>query len=350
MIIKNFFFFYLTILLIFLQTNIYADIQVVAFKVKQEKINNELEALGTLRAKDAVTLTASVTDTVTGVYFTDGQRVSEGDLLLEMTSTEESALVRESIAKVTEAKQQYERVKNITNSGAISASVIDQRRSEYQSAKAQLSATKSRLSDRLILAPFSGVMGFKNISRGALVSPGQTIGRITNDNILNLDFSIPAFSMSAVKVDQDILAFSKTYRNKKFSGKIIALNSEVDEITRSLLVRAEIPNETHLLKPGLLMRVRIPYNFREALVVPEETILRDAEDTFVYIIDDIKNQSGVVKRKAIKTGTTIKGKVEILSGLKVDDLVVSDGIISLRDGVKVVFTFNKKTILKETNK
>ena len=150
-----------------------APLGVIVADVKAVPFEDRVEALGTLRANESVALTASVTETVSALHFEDGDRVEVGQLLVEMTSAEEQARLREARAREREAESQYRRVQSLAKQGTASQSLLDERSREWQTARAQLVAIESRLSDRIVKAPFSGVMGLRNISVGALVEPGD---------------------------------------------------------------------------------------------------------------------------------------------------------------------------------
>jgi len=137
---------------------------VIVAEAKLESLMDRVEALGTLRANESVSLTAAVTETVTGIHFDDGQRVKSGAILVEMTSAEEHAQLREAQATVDEAKRQFERVQSLATQGTASRSLLDEQRRDWETAQARLAAIESRLEDRLIKAPFSGVVGLRNLS------------------------------------------------------------------------------------------------------------------------------------------------------------------------------------------
>jgi membrane fusion protein (multidrug efflux system) len=142
---------------------------VIVAAVEKARFADTIEALGTLRANATVTLTATVTETVTAVNFEDGQRVEKGDILVEMTSTEESAALDAEQATVDEAKRQVERLEPLVKSGAAAQSILDERRRDLETAQARLNGIRSRISDRLVVAPFGGLLGLRNISAGAVL-------------------------------------------------------------------------------------------------------------------------------------------------------------------------------------
>ncbi len=165
---------------------------VIVEKVVKKPIADPLEALGTLRANETVEITAKVADTISAVRFQDGQSVSAGDVLIEQTDAEETALLQEAESLAEEAKRQFERIQSLVAQGSASESLLDERRQNWRTARARQDAVRSRLKDRLITAPFSGHVGLRRISPGALVSPGDVITTLVDDSSMKLDFTIPA--------------------------------------------------------------------------------------------------------------------------------------------------------------
>jgi membrane fusion protein, multidrug efflux system len=223
-----------------------------------------VEALGTLKANESVNITANVTETISAIHFDDGQRVSEGDILVELTSVEQHALLEEAAVRAGEAERQYQRVKALVAQGAASESLLDERKRDLDTARAVLVAIESRLSDRLIKAPFDGVLGLRNVSRGTLVEPADTITTLDDDSFMKLDFTVPSVYMSALQPGLRIEARAPAYGDRTFEGVVRGVDSRVDPVTRSIQVRALIPNPERTLKPGLLMRVELLVDPRDA--------------------------------------------------------------------------------------
>jgi membrane fusion protein (multidrug efflux system) len=251
-------------------------IPVIVKAVAFDRFVDRVEALGTLRANETVELTATVAETVTVVHFEDGQRVEAGSILVEMTNEEEHAQIEEELSKVAEAKKQYDRVRPLVQRGAASTSLLDQRRREYETAKARLRALESKLQDRLITAPFAGVVGFRNISVGALIEPGDLITTLDDDSVMKLDFSVPSIHLESLGTELSIEATSPAFAGRKFEGTVTSIGTRIDPVTRTIVVRAILPNPVRLLKPGLLMRVELIKNPRTVLVIPEEALIPSA--------------------------------------------------------------------------
>ncbi len=304
---------------------------VIVAKARVEQLYDRVEVLGTLRANESVDITATITDTVTAIHFEDGQRVSGGDILVEMTSKEEHAQLEEELSTISEAEKQYNRLPPLIESGAVSKSLLDQRERELSTAQARLRAIESRLQDRLILAPFSGVVGLKNISVGALVEPGDVITTLDDDSIMKLDFNVPAIHLASLERGIPIKARSSAYVGREFEGTVISIGSRVDSVTRSITVRALIDNQERLLKPGLLMTAELLKNKRDAIVILEEALIPSGKTNFVLVVDSSLSPLKAARRE-VQIGMRRFGAVEIVQGLKDGELVVTHGAMNVRPG------------------
>ncbi len=306
---------------------------VIVAEARLERFVDSVEALGTLRANESVALTVSVTETVTAIHFEDGDRVQAGKVLVEMTSREEHALLEEARATVVEAKQQYQRIKSLVAQDTAAKSLLDERRREWLTAQARLTAIESRLADRLVHAPFSGVVGLRNISVGALVEPGDVITTLDDISVMKLDFSVPSTYLGTLEPGLAIVARTRAYANREFRGEVKGIDSRVDPVTRSIVVRALLPNENGELKPGMLMQIELLANPREGLVIPEESLMPQGEKQYVLVVNE--SDGNKVMRREVRLGGRRPGEVEVLKGLAPGDKVITDGTIKVRPGQQV---------------
>lgn len=314
------------------QTVAEAPVAVKAMRVGLQPVQDRIEALGTLKANESVALSAPVTDVVSRVLFEDGQRVEKDQVLVEMVTAEERALQQEARSSVEEARSQYERAKDLASRKFTSESVLDQRRREYETSEARLKVIEARLADREIRAPFAGTMGLRNVSVGALITPETTIALIEDDSVLKLDFSVASTMLPTLKAGMEIVGRASGFEGEEFRGAIASLDNKVDEVTRTIRVRALVPNPDRRLRPGLLMTVDLLKSARQALMVREAAIVPAGSDAYVYILD---TAAGTVKRRKVATGVRRKGEVEVVDGLAAGDVVVVEGTLKLRDGVAV---------------
>ena len=306
--------------------------QVIVAEVQQADFEDRVEALGTLKANESVQLTVNVTETVTAIHFDDGERVEQGTTLVEMTSREEHALLEEARANLDEARRQFRRVRQLESQGIEAQSLLDQRRREVDTARARLAAVESRLADRLIKAPFTGVLGLRNISVGALVETGDAITTLDDDRVMKLEFAVPSTYLAGLQPGQPILARTRAYGDRVFEGEVKAVDSRVDPINRSVLVRAVLPNPERILKPGMLMTVELRRNRRQALVIPEAALMPKGGQHFVL---RLQGEPPQVEKQLIRIGSRRPGEVEVLEGLSLGDRVITHGMEKARVGAPV---------------
>jgi len=307
---------------------------VIVAEAREASFVDRVEALGTLRANESVEVTATVSEMVTVIHFQDGQRVKAGDILVEMTNEEEHALIEEGLSTVAEAKKQYDRMRTLAQRGAASESLLDQRRRDYETAKARLRALESNLKDRLVLAPFSGVVGLRNISVGALIEPGDVITTLDDDSVMKLDFTVPAVHLASLRKGLSIEARSSAFVGRTFEGRVSGIDSRIDPVTRSVTVRAVLPNPERVLKPGLLMQVDLLKNPRDVLTVPEEALIPSGRKNYVLVVERSASPA-VSSRREVTIGARRPGQVEILGGLAAGELVVVHGTLKVRPGQPV---------------
>lgn len=305
-----------------------------------DRFVDKVEAIGTLRANETITLASTVTETVTAVNFTDGQRVQKGDVLVEMTDGEEKALLDQQRALVNEAQKQLNRAKELAKTGAISKEILEQRQREVSSTRAGLAALASRLADHIITAPFDGVVGLRNISVGALLQPATQITTLDDDSVMKLDFSVPSVFLPTLKPGVEIVAKATGF-DEEFKGEISAIDSQIDEATRSVVVRAIIPNPDARLKPGLLMTVELMKNPRQAVGIPENAIVPEGRKHFVFVVDESQTPP-VTEKREIVIGARRPGDVEVTQGLKEGEKIVVQGTMMVRQGGSVTITAEQR--------
>lgn len=315
-------------------------IQVIVTEAYTDRFVDRVEALGTLKANESIVLASTVTETVSAVNFTDGQRVAKGDVLVEMADGEEKALLDQQRALVNEAKKQLDRTQDLAKSGAASSAILDERQRQYTAARAGLSALQSRLEDHIIVAPFDGIVGLRNTSVGALLQPGTAITTLDDDSVMKLDFTVPSIFLSAIGPGLEIIAKASGYK-ESFKGQITAVDSQVDSVTRAVTVRAMIPNPNGALKPGLLMSVKLLKNPRDSVGIPENAIVPEGRKAFVFVLDESK-EPPVLEKREIIIGTRREGDLEVLENLVPGEKVVVQGTMMARPGAPVAVTAVQK--------
>lgn len=304
---------------------------VVVQKVSLYLFADIIEAIGTAKANESLTLTARVSDTVKTVHFTDGGTVAAGTILVTLTNAEELANVSSALAFFTEAKQQFDRTKTLVDQGNLSQAALDAAIRAVDEATGRLAAARARAGDYVISAPFAGMLGFRQVSPGTLVSPGTAVTTLDDISVIKLDFSVPERFLSTIHPGQEIAANAAAYRDREFRGLVTTINSRVDPVTRAVTIRAEIVNPDALLRPGMLLTVDLVSNISETISVAEKALIPVGDSQFVFKI----TAENTAERIEVRVGRRYRDRVEVLGGLKEGDLVVTAGTLRLRPGGKV---------------
>lgn len=304
---------------------------VVAEKVYREAIGDRIEAIGTLYANESVTVTAKTQGIIRSIAFEDGQTVKKGEEIAAIDAGVEDAALNVELANLEQQKKELARIQALASSNNIALSRLDDQTASVKKAEANVAAARVRSTDRRIVAPFSGIVGTRRISVGALVSPGTAVATLDDISVVKLDFAIPETFMAVLHPGLEIEATASAYKGAVFRGKVISVDSRVDSTTRSVNVRALVPNDDLRLRPGMLMIVDLISDPRDALMIPEAALVPENGVQYVYLI----GPDNTANRVAVTIGTRRQGAVEILKGVKEGDLVIREGMQDMRSGTRV---------------
>ncbi|QDP00538.1 efflux RND transporter periplasmic adaptor subunit [Thalassotalea sp. PS06] len=309
--------------------------------VIRAEFSDEFEALGTANANEQVIITAQYSDIVESIHFDDGDKVEKGDILVQLANTEEVAKVKELESDLAEAESQLRRFNDLLARNVGSISQRDEQLSKTQSIRAQLKSAQAVLDNLTIRAPFSGQLGFRQVSVGALVSNGEAITSLDDLDMIKVDFSVPERFLPTVSVGQTIKARNVAYPDELFRGTVTSIASRIDALTRTVKIRAQLPNYEGKLRPGMLMGITIKRKVEEIMQLPESAVIPFEDSHFVFVADQ-----GVAKRKPVVIGRRKPGIVEIISGLDLAEDVVVEGALKLRDGAKVKIVNDNQATVK----
>lgn len=298
--------------------------------IAQADFVDAIEAVGTARANEQVLITSKYSDLVDDISFQDGDVVKKGDILVRLNSREEAAKVKELQANLAESVAQLNRFQDLFTKKATSKSIVDQQEAKTKAISAQLLSAKIKLNDLTIKAPFSGMLGFREISLGALIDVGDVITSLDDLDIIKVDFAIPERYLTTVSIGQTIEATNVAYQTQVFYGKVTSIDSRIDSVTRTLKVRAEIPNKKHKLRAGMLLNINIIRNVEQILQVPESAVIPIEDKHFVFVVE-----AKQALKKQLHIGRRQHGFVEVLGGVDAGTEVVIEGALKLRDGSSV---------------
>ena len=293
--------------------------------------SDSIEALGTAIARESLAITAKVSETVAQVRFESGQAVSAGQVLVTLSDRAEVAGLSEAAAGYRESQALFERQQSLAKRQLIAASQLDIQRAARDSAKGRLDQLRAQLSDRVITAPFDGVLGLRQVSPGSLVTPGAVITTLDDVSMINLDFTVPERQLSSLSVGQAIVATSDAFAGEEFTGAITSVGSRVDPTTRSLAARATFDNASRKLRAGMLLRVSLQQPSRNVLQVPELSLQQLGRQAFVFRV----GAGDKVDQVPVRIGSRRPGWVEIVDGVKAGDRIVVEGIVKLKPGATV---------------
>lgn len=298
--------------------------------LKPSEWSDGLEAIATARAKDSVTITASVSEKIEKVHFDSGQEVHAGDRLVTLSGREQRATIAAAEADYRSAQTLFARQEELAKKQLIAASTFDAQRAARDAARARLEQMRAQLGYRSIVAPFSGVLGLRQVSDGALVQPGTVITTLDNVDTIELDFSVPERQLGVLEVGMPVEATTPAFPGETFHGVVAALDPRLDPATRALGARATFANADHRLRPGMLLEARVQLATRTALQVPELAVQQVGQQASVFRA----NEDGTVSEVPVALGARRPGWVELTEGVKTGDRIVVEGIVKLRDGAK----------------
>jgi membrane fusion protein (multidrug efflux system) len=239
----------------------------------------------------------------------------------------------EAEANLLESRNQFNRGRDLSVTQALSKAQLDQLETAVKTGEARVAAAKARLADTVIRAPFAGRTGFRRVSLGGLVNPGSVITTLDDTSIIKLEFSVSQTYLNDLQPGLAVEAVAEGLGERVFGGKISAIDSRVDPVTRSVTVRAELPNTNGDIKPGLFMKVRVRGAEKPTLMIPEEALVPEQGRTYVFVVE-----GGEAKRREVRIGGREPGSVAITSGLAGNETLVVEGMQRIRDGARVTAT------------
>ncbi len=290
-----------------------------------------VEALGNARANESIEVRPQVSEVITAIHFEEGQPVEEGQVLVDLGSTEALSEVSAARANLRDLENQVRRARQLFENRSVAESALDQRVAQRDAARAALRAAESRLSERAIRAPFEGRVGLRNVSLGSLVNPDTVITTLDDTDPIKVDFDVPETALARLAPGLKVEVHSAAWPDHTFRGEVASVDTRVDPVSRTVTVRARLPNEDGRLRPGMFLRVSLLKEEVLALVVPEQAIVPEQSRQFVFVIDEERR----AEKRAVRTGRRRPGQVEIREGLEAGETVVAEGTQKVRPGAPV---------------
>jgi membrane fusion protein (multidrug efflux system) len=296
-----------------------------------------LSSTGSVEAVNGISVTTEVAGMVKRIAFESSQRVSEGDILVELEDSVDQAALDGLLADRDLARTRFQRNANLLPREAISQSEYDETQARYNAAKAAVAEQRARIAKKTIRAPFDGRLGLRQVDQGEYLTPNDPIVTLQSLDPIYVDYTVPEAQLNALSVDQSVEVRVDAYPDRIFEGKVTAIDAGVNVETRSVDVRATLANPEDALRPGMFARVStVERQAQEVLTVPRTAISFNTYGDFVFAIQESDEGDGLtVTRKQVTTGRTRNGRVAVTDGLAPGDRVVEAGLVKLRNGQSV---------------
>ncbi|MEM9355043.1 MAG: efflux RND transporter periplasmic adaptor subunit [Pseudomonadota bacterium] len=307
-------------------------VPVIVTYVTQANDDTTIAAVGTARARRSVMIRAKSDGVIMDFRTKAGQRLSKGDLIFELDSRQAELAAEIAAKKVTEAERQLARVRRLNKRKVNSDARVADAEIALDRAKLEQLQAKKVLSDLKIVAPFSGIVGLPKAEVGDRVTSTTPIVSFDMRRELLVEFQVPERYSARIKSGKKIAATTPSYERRKFSGHVEYIDSRVDPTSRTVAVRAIIPNTDDLLRPGMSFAVEINLLGKGHAVVPELSLQWRKGESYVWLVRDQK------ARKTLVTTIRRRNGIVLVDGnISSRDLVVTEGVQRLRDGRKVFY-------------
>ncbi|HDR9075739.1 efflux RND transporter periplasmic adaptor subunit [Burkholderia vietnamiensis] len=314
-----------------------APLPVETVVVKPQADAPTLEAVGSLEAVRQVTIAPEVAGRVVDIRFVAGSRVSAGQTLVQLYDAPEQAKLAGLQAKADYTRRQFDRAVQLVPNGAEPKATFDARRYELDAARADIRETRAVITQKLIRAPFSGVIGLRRVNLGQYLNPGDPIATLTDLGVLYANFTVPQKELSRVSLGQTVRVTTDAYPGRTFEGHVTAIEPQVGDETRNITVQATVTNTGQLLRPGMYIDAHLALPGRDAVISVPDTAVQTSQagDTVVVVEQRDGRGVGVARVRQVRAGARERGRIVIEDGLRAGDVVVTTGQLRVAPGAKV---------------
>jgi membrane fusion protein, multidrug efflux system len=318
---------------------------VTTIVAKKENWSSSLKSIGSVIAVQGVTVSADLPGIVGRISFDSGREVREGQVLVQLDTRQEQAQLAAVEAQRNLARINYDRMKALVEAGAIARAEYDRAMAEKSETEARVGEIRATIERKTIRAPFSGVLGIRQVNLGQYLSGGTAIVPLQSLNPIYVDFGVPQQAATQVRVGQTVRITATELKGAEFTGRVTAIDSVVDEATRNVRVQATLSNPKAKLRPGMFVEAELSFGAsQDVITLPTSAVSYAPYGDSVYVVADLKDDKGNtyrgVRQQFVKIDRSRGDQVAILSGIKPGEEVVTSGTFKLRNGAAV--TINNK--------
>ena len=313
-------------------------VRVLVEPLELDNTRTRVEAVGTSRAIRSIELHPAASGEVDAVRFEPGQRVQQGDVLVELDSRDEKLAAQLARVRLEDAERLYERYQRSGTSGAVLPTQFDAARTALESARIELQRAQVALDDRTIIAPFSGHVDLTEVDPGDRINPDTIITNLDDRSALLVSFNVPELLVGELQANDDVTLATWNNRGPAFTGRIVEVGSRIDPDTRTFVARATVDNSTDKLRPGMSFRVTIDAEGSNHPVIAETAVQWGADGAYIWAVDN-----GVARRIDARIMQRQQGRVLVDADVEAGRLIVVEGVQRLRDGTAVEYEFDAST-------
>jgi membrane fusion protein (multidrug efflux system) len=316
-------------------------VTVTSAAVKQENWSPVLSAIGSVSAVQGAIVATELGGVVSEIKFENGGVAKKGDVIVKLDASQEEALLRSAEAEAELARTDLERAQGLASQKVVSKAELDAAESKFRRMSAIADQMRSNIRKKTLVAPFDGQLGIRQVNVGQMINAGQQIVPLTSLDPVYVDFALPQQHLSQLTQGLEVRVWSDAAPGREFKGKLTAINSMVDPVTRNVSAQATLGNPDHALRPGMFARaeVMLPEK-RPALVIPGSAVSYAPFGDSVFVIEKKKDEktgkeSEVIRQQFVRVGEARGDFVSITNGLKAGETVVGTGVFKLRNGMAV---------------
>ena len=314
---------------------------VTSASVKEEDWAPRLTAVGSVSAVQGAVVSAELAGVVSEINFQNGGEAKKGEVLMKLDASQEEALLRSAEAEAQLAQTDLERSRDLAMKKVVSSAELDSAQSKFRRMNAVVDQMRSNIAKKTVTAPFDGQLGIRQVNVGQMINAGQQVVGLTALDPVYVDFALPDQYLSKLSKDLEVTVRSDAFPGRLFKGKLTAINSMVDPVTRNVPLQATLENPDHALHPGMFAKVEVALSeTKKTIVIPGSAVAYAPYGDSVFVIEKQKDpktgkESDTLRQQFVRIGEARGDFVAVTQGLKEHQTLVSTGVFKLRNGMAV---------------
>jgi membrane fusion protein (multidrug efflux system) len=310
-------------------------------EVREENWAPVLSAIGSVSAVQGAIIAAELGGVVSDIKFENGGVAKKGDVIMKLDASQEEALLRSAEAEAELARTDLERAQGLASQKVVSKAELDAAESKFRRLTAIVDQMRSNIRKKTLVAPFDGHVGIRQVNVGQMINPGQQVVALTSLDPVYVDFALPQQHLAQLSQGLEVRVTTDALPGRVFPGKLTAVNSMVDTVTRNVSVQATLENADHVLRPGMFAKAEVVLPEKSsALVIPGSAVSYAPFGDSVFVIEKKKDEktgkeTQVIRQQFVRIGEARGDFVSVTEGLKAGETVVSTGVFKLRNGMAV---------------